>query len=325
MKSPPLSASPRLLAVLLAACGTATPPMTRAPNEVLDGGPDRDAGDLADGGQDHDAGRLPVDRGPSLIPIDGDPNGLFLLTDGSLLIADDDGNRILRYRDGAGVSLVGNLPMAPDQGPGLGQVIARPDGTIVVPRFGFGTQGDVAVLAPDGTPFTVPGLDRTRRRIGMAVGPGDLLYGTYFVNQAGTRVGAVVALELTGREVEVVGGFQKPVGVLVVGDTLYVADQDQRRIFKAPLSSPTAMTVHATPDSADLLSAGPDGSLYTGGRDGKVYQIAASGAVTVFQAGLQEVRGTAYDPVHRRLFVVDHDGDATDGENHYLRVFPVDP
>ncbi len=45
-------------------------------------------------------GETAVVRGPSSIPLDGDPNGLRLLPDGTLLIADDNNNRVLSFVDG---------------------------------------------------------------------------------------------------------------------------------------------------------------------------------------------------------------------------------
>jgi hypothetical protein len=83
-----------------------------------------------------------VDRGPTTITIDGDPNGLWW-ADGQLTIADDDNNRLLQWTDAAGIGLVGDLPAAAAQGAGLGQVIVLEDGTRVVSRFGYGTTGMV--------------------------------------------------------------------------------------------------------------------------------------------------------------------------------------
>ena len=72
------------------------------------------------------------------------------------------------------------------------------------------------------------------------------------------------------------------------------------------------------------MTAGPNGSLFTGGTTGEVLQIAADGTVTTFASGFQEVRGTAYDAVNKRLFIADHDPDESDGITHKLRILPVD-
>jgi glucose/arabinose dehydrogenase len=54
------------------------------------------------------------------------------------------------------------------------------------------------------------------------------------------------------------------------------------------------------------LSKGPGDSIFTGGKDGAVHRIDAEGHVSVFASGFGEVRGIAYDPSGRRLFLVDH-------------------
>ena len=54
-------------------------------------------------------------------------------------------------------------------GTGAGQLVVTTDGTIVIPRFGFGTDGDVAFIKKDGSMGTVPGLAKERRRIGLTV------------------------------------------------------------------------------------------------------------------------------------------------------------
>lgn len=268
-----------------------------------------------------------VDRGPSVIALDGDPNGIALTADG-LLIADDNNNRVLRFRDDDGVSKVADLPPAPAGGPGLGQIVALPDGRLVVPRFGFGSAGDVVVVDVDGGSAVVPGLDPERRRIGAAVtGDGRLFIAGFVTSGGGARIGSVWELDVdAGTEVEVLGGFEKVVGVLVVDDAVFVSDQSRGEIVRATLPGLEDPTVWATGlPSADLLSAGPDGTLFTGSKDGQVFQLDSEGAARVFVDGLQEVRGTAFDAAHDRLFVADHDGDESDGITHFLRIQPVNP
>jgi hypothetical protein len=269
-----------------------------------------------------------IDRGPSVIALDGDPNGLTIVG-GALVIADDNGNRLLRFSDDAGVAVLADLPQATDRGPGLGQPAALPDGRVIVPRFGFGSAGDIVVVNTDGSAAVVTGLDPARRRIGATVAAdGTMFIAGFVVVGDGQKLGSVWRLSIdeagAGTEVEVIAGLQKPVGVLAVGDALFISDQERGEVLRAPLADLSAtVVVSAGLASADLLSAGPDGSLFTGSKTGQVFQISASGEASVFADGLQEVRGTAYDAENRRLFVADHDGDESDGITHQLRVLPV--
>ena len=267
-----------------------------------------------------------ADRGPTSIPLDGDPNGLRLLPDGTLLIADDNNNRVLAYVDGDGTSLYADLPTAAANGPGLGDIALLADGRLVLPRFGFGTAGDVVVVDADKTSRVVPNLDATRRRLGAAQGADGTVYISGFtVTGDGVKLGAVWKLDLdTGAETAVVDGLKKPVGLLVVGDDLYIADQERKEISRGTLPALDDVTVVATGlPSADLLSAGPAGALFTGSKDGDVYRIDGDRFELAFD-GLQEARGTAWDADNTRLFVADHDGEETDGVTHALRIFPVD-
>ncbi len=261
-----------------------------------------------------------VDRGPRTIEVDGDPNGLWW-DDGAqvLYVADDNGNRILQWSDAAGFSLVKDLPAASPQGAGLGQLVITGDGTIVVTRFGGGTAGDVVFVTPAGDAQVVPGLDPQRRRVGLTVASDGQLFDSWFVRlSTGERVGAVGQLSLAGSEPAILTGLKKPVGVLALGEDLFVSDQDLGQLLKAPRSNPSAFTVLATVAQPDLLAAGPDQSLFTGSAGGSVYQISATGAAAVFQSGFQQVRGVAYDPTNRRLFVADHDPNEADGISHVL-------
>lgn len=262
-----------------------------------------------------------VKRGPEALAIDGDPNGLFW-DDGqqTLYIADDNGNRILRWTDAAGFGLVKDLPTASAQGAGLGQLVRTPTGELVVTRFGGGTAGDVAYVAADGTAKVVPNIDPTRRRIGLTVTADGRLFDGWFVRtSSGARAGSVGLLALGGTETEVLAGLKKPIGVLAAGDSLFVSDQDLGQILKAPLADPSRFTVFATVAAPDLLAAGPNGSLFTGSEGGNLFAISATGTASVFKSGFRAVRGVAYDPSHKRVFVADHDATAS-----LLHILPVD-
>lgn len=266
-----------------------------------------------------------VDRGPTTIPIEGDPNGLWW-DDASqtLYLADDNGNRILRWTDAEGLGLVADLPSPSPDGAGLGQLVRLADGSLVVTRFGFGTTGDVAVVTPSGATSVVPNLDPQRRRIGLGVSSEGQLYTSWFVRlESGDRAGAVGALNLAGTEVELIQGLSKPVGVLVVGDTLFVTEQDLGQVLRAPIASPQDYTVFATVEAPDLLAAGPSGSLLLGSAGGSFYRVDADGIPSVLATGFQQVRGVAYDPTNDRVFIADHDPDESDGVSHVLRIEPM--
>lgn len=267
-----------------------------------------------------------VQRGPHVLEIDGDPNGLYWDdTHQTLFLADDDGNRILQWTDKDGFGLVHNLPAASPQGAGLGQLVRTPDGTWVVTRFGGGSAGDVAFVSPDGKAQIVPGLSPERRRIGLTACPDGRLFDGWFVRlSSGARAGAIGELSLKGAETEVLTGLKKPIGVLCSGSDLYVSDQELGQVLKAPLSDPSKYSVLATLPSPDLLAVGPQGSIFTGSEGGKLFRIEESGAVSVFKSGFDTVRGVAYDPTNRRLFVANHLGHETKGEKQTVHILPLD-
>lgn len=281
--------------------------------------PSADAGPRADGG---DASVM-VDRGPRTMAIDGDPNGLWWeASEQTLYIADDNGNRILRWTDAAGFSLVANLPAPSAQGAGLGQLVRTSDGTLVVTRFGYGTAGDIAFVTPAGDAHVVPSLDPQRRRIGLTIAPDGRLFDSYFVRVAsGTAVGAVAQLDLAGTETDVVMALQKPVGVLALADHLFISDQTLGQILQAPLSAPGSFTVLATLTGPDLLAPGPNGSVFTGGASGTVSRIDSAGQVSVLVSGLLSARGVAYDADHARVFVAEHD---PNNVANTIRILPAD-
>jgi hypothetical protein len=255
------------------------------------------------------------------IALEGDPNGLFWDAETStLFIADDDNNRIVTYRDGVGTAKYADLPTAPADGPGLGQLVKLADGSILVTRFGFGTTGDIVQVKPDLTNTIIPNLDKEKRRIGLSVADDETIYVTHYVRRGAEQVGAIATLTLDGTEKDVITGLVKVVGVLASGDTLYVADQSQGKLYKAPRATPMSLEAIAELPSADLLCFGPNGSIFSGGSDGNVRAIDASGEVTVFATGFKATRGVAYDAANKRLFIANHEG--TSGSNT-IEIRPV--
>ena len=150
------------------------------------------------------------------------------------------------------------------------------------------------------------------------------LYTSWYLSDAGNRAGAVSLLDLSGGEETLVSGFVKPVGVIVLDGALIVSDQLDNLIVRCPLDDPEDKQIFARVDGPDLLSAGPDGGVFTGGPGGELRLAFPDDAFEVIQGGFQEVRGVAYDPDNRRVFVVDHDGDDSDGTVNFLHILPVD-
>lgn len=273
------------------------------------------------GGADPDA-----DRGPTEMPVDGDANGLWWdAPNRRLLLADDNGNRILQWTDAEGFSTLSDLAAGPPDGAGLGQLVLGTDGTIVVTRFGGGSAGDIAYVLPDGTKGIVPNLDPERRRIGLTLAPDGKIFDSFFVRVGeNERVGSVGEVGLEGSEPEVITGLGKPVGVLAVGTDLYVSDQDFGQILKFPRADTTQQTVVADVAGCDLLALGPDGDLFSGTTSGEVVRVKPSGDVAVVATGFISVHGVAYDEANRRLFIAEHDEDETDGVDHALHILPID-
>jgi hypothetical protein len=265
-----------------------------------------------------------VNRGPAAVPFDdsADPNGLWWdeATD-TLYIADDGNNRILSWTDSAGITLVSGLPAAPQNGPGLGQVVKTADGTLIVTRFGFGTAGDVVYVKADKTMGKVPNLDVTKRRIGLTVAADGTLYDGYFVKTTTSQIGAVARLDLTGSEMDVVTSLSKPVGVLASGTNLVISDQATNTVVETPLAKPgTVTTLVPMITGPDLLCAGPSGTYYMGGTTGDIRQITSTGQYSTFEGGFLQIRGVAYDAKNKRLFAAEHD---PNGVMNALRILPV--
>ncbi len=262
-----------------------------------------------------------IDRGPTTIPIDGDPNGIaWDATAKVLYIADQAGNQVLSYTDGGGFGAVVPLPAAPAGQTENGGLAELSDGRLLTPRFGFGTSGGMIIVNTDGTTSMVPNLDMTRRRLGVAVAANGTILDTYFVKTT-TTVGAAAILDITaGTETDLIPSLVKPVGLAVIGTTVYVSDQGAGMIFASPLDGSTAPTVFATLTGPDLMCVGPSGSLFSGSTGDSVYQISSGGDVTAFQGGFNATRGVAYDAVNSRLFVAEH---VASGTVHALHILPV--
>ena len=252
------------------------------------------------------------------LALPGDANGLYWdAGEHALYLTDATHDTLVEWTDAKGFGEVASLPQASKLE--LGGLTRLPDGTFAITSFGFGTDGAVFVVSPGYHVSTVPALDKTRRRIGITRAPDGTLYDAYFVVDGHQHSGGVAKLDLATGETDVVTkGLAKAVGVAANAAGLFVSDQESNAIYAVqggdvkPLATGLA--------SADLLTVLPDGSLITGGKSGAVVRIARDGSATQIAAGFEQVRGTAYDPAGKRLFVVEH---SKASSNHTLHILPL--
>ena len=251
----------------------------------------------------------------AVVAPDVDANGVWWSKEeGALYIADEGSNRLTRWTDAGGATTVAELP----EGKGLGQPVRLGDGTVVVPRLGHGGPGGLIVV-PRGGPARVVPLANDRHRLGLTVAADGRIFVTWFGEQGGNHVGGVEIVTLEGVETEAMADLSKPVGVVVLGADLIVADQVSGKILAAPLTDLAHPRLLATVTSPDLIAAGPDGSVLVATRDGGVVRVEANGTTAVLRDGFASVRGVAYDPSRRRVFIVEHIRGAGGGI-HVLRL-----
>lgn len=274
------------------------------------------------------------------ISLTGTPNGVWWDANQQILyISDDANNLLLRWTDSTGFLANQSLPAVDPKVGGLGQVVSLADKQVFVTRFGYGVAGTVLQVAADGTSQAIQGIDPKLRRIGMSADAQGQLYDCGFVkNSDNTRTSSVNRLNLiagssplTAQEAELISGAGKLVGCVVRGSTLYLSDQDNNQVLSVPLSQLNthqdlkSLTVLATISQPDLLSVADDGSVFTGGQGGIVFRITPNGQVSQFSTGYRQVRGTAYDAVNKRLFVIDRNSDTSTGAApHLLHILPVE-
>ncbi len=308
-----------LCAALLGACGSDTPKLVDAPASSIDAARAIDASiDAADD-----------PRGPKTFPLTGGANALLWDTaTQALYLTDSNADALLEFTDANGVQTVGSFPAA-TAGVSLGDLVKRADGTILTTNFGFGTQGTLFAMASNHTSSQLTGLDAARRRIGLAQDSAGVLYETYFVSAGmGMQNGGVARVTIAGSaatETEIAGvsttaGFKKLVGLVATPTAVFVSDQTQKTIFKITIPGLVVTSVAVTP-SADLLMMMPNGDLLTGGGPA-ISRVTQAGVVTQLFAGFEQVRGLAYDPTGKRLFIIEHS--ATVGTPDKLHVRPLD-
>lgn len=280
---------------------------------------------------------------PEFIPFtEGEPATVFWSDQANrLYIADNQNNQIWRWDDTAGLE---KHATTPDPGGALaagatlvGQIVEQRDGTLVVTRFGQpgGGFSAVAWVRPDGSSGLVPGVDETKKHLGIAEAADGALYGTFFGRAPSGmgQAGSVTRIDLEAGESLVADGFGKLVGIVAVGDTLYVSDQTAGILYSAPLAAlpPRASewTVFAELPVPDQVCVGPDGSLFSGQFQAApestesvaIRQVHADGSVTRFAADpvVAKPSGVSYDAEARRLFATDTGNVAQIG----VHIFPV--
>jgi hypothetical protein len=316
--------------LLALACGgddSSNPPdagpadATTADVSVADtGGGGTDAPSATDTGAGGDTGTDAgtFDRGPTTLPFNGDPNGLFWDpgVGAALYIADSTNNAIQKWTDKGGFTTAATLPALEPLADGgaanatLGQVIRLLDGTLLVTRFGFGAYGAIVVVTPKGDAGVVTGivdggpapLNPKKRRIGLAMLGDGTIVDTYFTPtpDGGPRVGAVAKVNLlAGTEKDFITGLAKPVGVTQGLDgRVFITDQDTSYFVASPLAGGVFVDPDAGVDAGDggdaaeAGDAGPQPSIFATfaspdlvcpGPDGTFF--AGSSGGTVYQIG----------------------------------------
>ncbi|WP_322012160.1 hypothetical protein [Paraburkholderia sp. J12] len=274
-----------------------------------------------------------ADTGP--VALDARPNGLAVRPDdGAVYLTDDATSSVLRSSDGRSFSRYAGVPIGAGQAASLSQIAFDAEGNLLVERFGFGTAGGLFSIAGADHVVALAGLDPTRRRLGLASAGAHRALSTWF--KGGGEGAATGGLSLvtydaaTGeaRERDLVTGLGKPVGVVVLGDKVFIADQARNAIVSASLPALVAaaqpvsnLDVFARIAHPDLMAGDPaTGALYTRCNAASVCRIAADGTVSEIANGFHDARGVALNSARRVLYVVDR---AASGGTSYLRSVPL--
>jgi trimeric autotransporter adhesin len=219
------------------------------------------------------------------------PYAMVLATDGSLVIADAAGNRVLRYRPGGAVTVLAGTGVAvtvADGAVAATSPVSRPSGVAVAAdgRIFFseadahrirviGTDGRLSTFAGngsgthsgDGGPATAAGIADPA---GLALRDGVLYiaeYGGHSVRaiSAAGVISTVAGVGLAGFSGDggaaTGAGLNQPVAVTISADgrSLYISDQGNHRIRTVDLASGTIRTFAGTGNTAwagNRLSAG---------------------------------------------------------------------
>jgi DNA-binding beta-propeller fold protein YncE len=276
---------------------------------------------------------------PQKIAFSGTPNGIAIRdSDGAVFVTDDKTNGIVMTENIADASpdfaLFSRIPAAEGERTSLSQIDFAPNGHLMVERFGFGTSSAVFDIAPSRQAALASDTNPSRRRLGIEVLDGGTFLSSWFTKEGNAPATGGVSVITRGAtpgsvtERDIVTGLGKPVGVVVVGDTLFISDQALNRIFKVDLqmaraaNAPVQATdVFATVESPDLLAASSDGTLYTKCGAHAICSFSKRGRATVLASDFDEPRGIAVDGARKRLVAVDRSS-ARD-QPSALRVLPI--
>jgi hypothetical protein len=165
-----------------------------------------------------------IDRGPTDLMLDFEPEGLFW--DGTTLYISTGANQIIKWTDSGGFEKFVTVPFAyAALGNNLSSLVKLGDGRLLVDVIGLNlnsmnnpvpVNGNILIIAADGSITTVPGLDQTRQRQGLTVASDGTIYSSWF---KGTGMmmpqGGISKVNLTSGESDVWLGLQKPYGVAV--------------------------------------------------------------------------------------------------------------
>jgi hypothetical protein len=203
---------------------------------------------------------------PDLRPIHlrADPNGIaYEAHSETLYVADGNTGAIIRVHDNT-QQRIATIPS--DGVDRIAGLTVTPYGTLYVTRVGYGKSGAVLRIEPDGTIAAIANLPPELYRLGITYDAYQhVLYVTQFQKTpVGSTHGMVVEIDLANEHATpLVEGFDKPVGVVRLGDTLVIADAGKRRLFTYDLAAPSLRELAVEVDRPDTLCALADSVLVT--------------------------------------------------------------
>lgn len=278
---------------------------------------------------DHDAALDTPAKDLTHNELAGPANGVFWDNTAKILyFTDSNAGKLMTFTDAGGVQVAGDLPAdALGINPGGIAVVGT---NFITPNFhsGDSAANQLFIVDPTGAKTKeTTGLPTANHRIGIAV-QGGVLYDTFFTGNTQTAAGFIGKLTVdvdTGvaSETPITFAtdpmFKKLVGMVATADALFVSDQSNKTIVKVTVTGTAGVaTPVGTVTDADLISMMPNGDLIVGGSG--VHRLTQAGVETQLFSGetFHNVRGTAYDPTGKRLFIVN--AATTAGDKDFLEV-----